>query len=173
MRCGNFNAGVEIPVRSHGDLQGHSDPFGNRSETVRKPFGNRSESVRNPFGIRSNPFGPVRDMLGTRRKLFYPCGCCFARSAVVLTRIIAISSVELFLERFGGCRYILQNPQQQPCNQFARSDYFVQPHQLTHATQSADAPVPFQDHVSLRFHGMLQVLAFAFRWSRRALSQSR
>ena len=76
-----------------------------RSETVRKPFGKRSESVRNPFGIRSNPFGPVRDMLGTRRELFYPCGCCFARSGVGLTRIIAISLVELFLERFVGRRY--------------------------------------------------------------------
>ena len=62
--------------------------------------------MRNPFGIRSNPFGPVQDMFGTRRELFYPCGCCFARSGVVLTRIIAISSVELFLERFGGRRFV-------------------------------------------------------------------
>ena len=72
--------------------------------TRSNPFGNRAESVQNPFGIRSSPFGPVQDMLGTRRELFYPCGCCFARSGVVLTGIIAISSLELFLERFGGRR---------------------------------------------------------------------
>ena len=81
MRCGNFNAGDEIPVRSHGDLQGRSNPFGNRSETVRKPFGKRSESVRNPFGIRSESVRTRSDPFGTFSE---HDGSCFIRADVVL-----------------------------------------------------------------------------------------